>query len=83
MACEVDEGREWYLDFCASKHICNSHESFSDLQLKSYKFVTTSKNIIRLNQIGAVIFPFENGLDLILSNIAYALEYDSNLISLG
>lgn len=64
-------------------HICNSQEKFVDLQLKTYEFVTTGRDIIRSEQVRTVILTLENGLQLIFSNIAYTLECDSNLIFLG
>lgn len=33
----------WYLDSCASRHICNKRDSFSKLYSKSYKFVTANR----------------------------------------
>lgn len=41
------------------------------------------KNIIRSNQVGTVIFPLINSMQLTFSNVTFALKYDSNLISLG
>ena len=84
MTC-TDEGQtgRWYFDSCASRHICNSQEKFADLCPKTYEFVTAGGDIIRSKQVGTVIPPLENGLQLTLCNVAYALECDSNLISLG
>lgn len=81
----TDEGQSgvWYLDSCASRHICNSQEKFTDLHPKTYEFVTADGEIIRSEQVGTVILPLENGSQLTLSNVAYAPECDSNLISLG
>lgn len=30
----------WYLDFCVSRHICNSRDKFTDFRAKTYEFVT-------------------------------------------
>lgn len=81
----TDEGQSdvWYLNSCISRHICDSQEKFVDFQLKTYKFVTAGRDIIRSEQVETVILTLENGLQLIFSNIAYTLEYNSNLISLG
>ena len=62
---------------------CNNRERFADLRPKSYKFVTVGGTIIRLSQVGTIILPLENGLQLTLSNFAFTPECDSNLISLG
>ena len=40
-------------------------------------------DIIRLEQVGTIILPLKNGLELSLTNIAYALGSDFNLIFLG
>ena len=85
MTREVDEdqSKEWYLDSCVSRHICNNRERFADRWPKSYEFVTARGTIIRSSQVGTIILPIENGLQLTLSNVAFTPECDSNLISLG
>ena len=80
---DEDQSEEWYLDSCASRHISNNRERFADLRPKSYKFVTARGTIIRSSQVGTIILPIENGLQLTLSNVAFTPECDSNLISLG
>ena len=45
--------------------------------------MTVGGTIIRSNQVGTVILPLINGIQLTLSNIAFVTECDSNLISLG
>lgn len=71
----------WYLDSYALRYICNSHERFTDLRPKTYKFVTASRDIIRSNQVETIIlFPFENSMELTFSNIAYAPKCNSRLI---
>ena len=45
--------------------------------------MTTGGTIIRSNQVGIIILPLINGIQLTLSNVTFAPEYDSNLISLG
>ena len=81
----ADEERSevWYLDSCASKHICNDQQKFADLRPKSYEFITAGGDIIRSEQVGTIVLPLGNGSELTLSNVAYAPECDSNLISLG
>ena len=83
MTRKADEEGEWYLDSCASRHICNNHEKFVDLRPKTYEFITAGGNIIRSSQIGTVTLLLENGSNLTLTNVAYTSEYDSKLISLG
>ena len=83
MTREADEEREWYLDSCASRHICNNHEKFVDLRPKTYEFITAGGNIIRSSQIGTITLLLENSSKLTLTNVVYTPEYDSKLISLG
>ena len=73
----------WYLDSCASRHICNSQEKFADLRPKTYEFATAGGDIFRSEQVRTVILLLENGSQLTFCNVAYAPECDSNLISLG
>lgn len=80
---EVDEEKVWYLDSYALRHICNNYKKFVDLRPKTYEFITAGGNIIRLSQVGIVTLFLENGSNLTLTNVAYALECDSNLIFLG
>lgn len=80
---EEDEEIEWYLNSYISRYICNSYKSILHLQIRSYKFVTTSGNIIRSNKVEIIIFYFENNSKPTLSNIAYNPMYDSKLIFLG
>ena len=74
----------WYLDSCASRHIYNNRELFSDIRSKNYKFVTVSGDIIQSKKLGTVHLPLQSGkTTMTLLNIAYAPKYDFNLISLG
>lgn len=41
------------------------------------------EDIIQSKQVETVILPLKNGLELIFSNVVYALRCNSNLISLG
>ena len=80
---DKDHSEEWYPDSCTSRHICNHREGFTDLRPESYEFVTAGGTIIRSSQVGTITFSIENGLQLMLSNVAFIPECDSNLISLG
>ena len=74
----------WYLDSCASRHICNNRELFSDIRSKNYEFVTAGGDIIRSKEVGTVHLPLQSGkTTMTLLNVAYAPKCDSNLISLG
>lgn len=70
----------WYLDLSMSRYICNNQEKFVDLWAKTYKFVTARRDIIRSEQVETIILPLENSSQLILTNIAYTPDYNSNLI---
>ena len=80
---DEDQSEVWYLDSCASRHICNSKEKFAELWPKTYKFVTAGGIIIKSNQVRTIILFLINEIQLTLSNIIFAPECDSNLISLG
>lgn len=66
-----------------SRYICNDKHLFSDLQLKSYKFVIVGGEIIRSEEVGLVHLLTHNGIIITLNNIAYIPRSDSNLILLG
>lgn len=72
----------WYLDSCASKHICKNRELFSDLRPKNYEFITAGGEVIRSREVGTVYFSLQSG-KMTLLNVAYTPKCDSNLISLG
>ena len=82
MTCEVDEKKEWYLDSCASRHICNNHEKFVDLRPKTYEFIMVGGNIIGLSQVWTVTLLIKNSSKLNLINVAYTPKCDFNFISL-
>ena len=83
MTRKADEKEEWYLDFCASRHIYNNHEKFVDLRPKTYEFITAGGNIIKFSQIRTITLLLNNGSNLTLTNVIYTPECDSNFISLG
>ena len=56
---------------------------FVNLQLKTYEFVTTRGDIIRLEHVGIVTLFLQNSLKFTFINITYAPESDFNFISLG
>lgn len=78
-----DPSDTWYLDSCASRHICNNRELFSDLRPKNYEFVTAGGEIIRSQEVGTVHLPLQSGTTMTLLNVAYTSKCDSNLILLG
>lgn len=84
ITCIAGDGksRVYYLDSSALRHICNSHERFIDLRLKTYEFVIASGDIIRSNQVGIVMLPLKNDAQLTLSNVTYNPKCDFNLIFL-
>ena len=72
----------WYLDLCASQHLCNDKKLFKDLWPMCIDFVTAAGQIIRTKQVGIVSIPLKTG-QINLQNVVLASECDSNLISLG
>ncbi len=72
----------WYLDSCASRHLCNDKTLFKDLRPMSINFVTAAGQVIRTEQVGTVSIPLKTGR-IDLQNVALASECDSNLISLS
>ncbi len=73
----------WFLDSCASRHLCNDRKLFSNLKAKSIDFVTAAGQVIRTEEIGTVSIPLANGNSIELHNVALAPGCNSNLISLG
>lgn len=73
----------WFLDSCASRHLCNDQTLFSDLKAKSIDFVTAAGQVIRTEEIGTVVIPLVDGNNIELHNVAFAPRCDLNLISLG
>lgn len=53
------------------------------LQPKSLDFTIAKGQVFYSENIGTIAIPFVDGLSLELNNVAYALDYDSNLILLG
>ncbi len=63
----------WYFDSYTSRQFRNNQEKFADLQLKTYEFVMIGYDITH---------PLENSSELILSNVTYIPNCNSNFISL-
>ncbi len=80
---KLGAGGTWFLDSCASRHLCNDRKLFSDLRAKSIDFMTAAGQVIRTEEIGTVSIPLANGNKIDLQNVALAPGCDSNLISLG
>ena len=79
----IEKTREtWYLDSCASRHLCNDKKLFKDLRPMCIDFVTAAGEIIQTEQVGTVSIPLKTG-QIDLQNVALASKCDSNLISLG
>ena len=84
MTQKADSKGKWYLDSYASRYIYNSYERFSsNLQIKTCEYFMANRNIITSTQVIIIILPLKNRLELILFNVIYAPECDSNLISLS
>ncbi len=73
----------WFLDSCASRHLCNDCRLFSSTRAKSIDFVTAAGQIIQTEEVGTVSIPLTGGTTIELHNVALAPDCDSKLISLG
>lgn len=73
----------WYLDFYASKYICNNKELYSDICTKNYNFITARSKIISSQKVDKIHFFLQTSIIITLLNIAYTPKCNSNLISLG
>ena len=84
MTKEVNKVQDaWYLNFCTLKHICNNKLFFSDLHLKSLKFIKVREEIISLDKISTILLSTCSEVTITLNNIVYRLRYDSNFILFG
>lgn len=72
----------WFLDSCASRHMCNDQTLSSDLKAKSIDFVTVAGQVIRTEEISTVTISLADG-NIELHNVAGSPECDLNRISLG
>ena len=72
----------WYLDSCASRHICKNRDLFSDLQPKNFEFITVGGEFIWSQKVGTVHLSFQSG-KMTLLNVTYTPKCDFNLILLG
>ena len=70
----------WYLNSCASRHLCNNKSLFKDLRPMCIDFITARGQIIYTEQVGTVSIPLRNGT-IDLQNIALVTKCNSNLIS--
>ena len=73
----------WFLDSCASRHLCNNRKLFSNTKTKSIDFVTAAGQVIRTEEIGIVSIPLSGGNTIELHNVALIPGCNFNLISLG
>ena len=80
---EIEDLHIWYYDSCTLKYICNDKQFFSDILLKSYKFVIAKKEIIRLEEVKLVYLHTNTGTTVTLKNVAYTPRYNFKLILLG
>ena len=49
----------WYLDSCASRHLCNDKKLFKDLRPICIDFVTAAGQVIRTEQVETVSIPLK------------------------
>lgn len=80
---KLGAGDTWLFDLFTSRHLSNNWKLFSNLKIKSIKFVTVIGQVICTKEISTIFIPLTDGNNIELYNVALALGYDSNLISLG
>lgn len=73
----------WFLDSCASRHLCNDRNLFKSTRAKSIDFMTAAGQIIRTDEVGTVSIPIAGDTAIELHDVDFAPGCDSNLISLG
>lgn len=74
----------WYLNFCASRYICNNRKLFLDIQSKNYEFIMARGKIIHSQEVDKVHLTLQSRkTTMTLLNVVYAPKCDSNLISQG
>ena len=73
----------WFLDLCASRHLCNDWSFFSNIKVKSIDFVIATGQVIRTEEIGTVLIPLVGGDNIELHNVVLVPRCNFNLISLG
>ena len=73
----------WFLDSCASRHLCNNRRLFTSTWAKSINFITAAGQVIETEEIGIVSILLADGTTIKLHNVALAPGCDSNLILLG
>ena len=73
----------WFLDSCASPHLCNDRRLFTNTRAKSINFITAAGQVIRTEEIDTVSIPLADGTTIKLHNVTLAPGCDSNLILLG
>lgn len=74
----------WYLDLYALHHLTiNKNLFIKELKSKYLDFTTIDGQILCSKSFGTIVISFINNLSIEFSNIVYACNYNSNLISLG
>lgn len=57
---KVDKATNWFLDSCASRHLCNDRKLFTSTRAKSIDFVTAAGQVIWTEKIGTVSIPLSS-----------------------
>ena len=83
MVCSGPVDRQWYVDSCASQHISNDRNLFVSVSKYHKTFETASNKTITAEGIGNVYLLQLNGAFLLIENIAYVPNCQSNLILVG
>lgn len=74
----------YYIDLCAFRQLTNYKSLFiGKLWSKGLDFTTVDSQKVWAESIGTIAIPLANGLLIKLDRVAYTLNCDFNLISLG
>lgn len=73
----------WYLDSCASRHLCNDCRLFNNTHAKSIDFIIAVGQVIWSEEVGTVFIVLSDSTTVELHNLALTSNCDLNLISLG
>ena len=83
MASKIKDLGAYYLDSYASRYMCNDKRFILGLRPKSYEFIISKEEIIRLEEVGLVHPPTNSKATITLKNVIYTLRCNSKLISPG
>uniref|UniRef100_T1ILH3 CCHC-type domain-containing protein n=1 Tax=Strigamia maritima TaxID=126957 RepID=T1ILH3_STRMM len=82
----INRSNEWYLDTCASSHMCGDRSAFSGFQVVEPDPFLTTTGVSCITGYGTVTLMFELNErmnEIQLKNVCYVENLSKNLISIG